>query len=353
MPVELLCFDLKSPDDLTELRSAIMRINPDRIRRLALLMKVSGEYQDGSRERARAAVHMLLSATNLDRHTEFVTVVGCEGASTPCGYALIDILAETKLDLGEPGLAIGLARNESPPENALGTVYSAMVVRRAVEEAMQDGKMTPDDVAVVIVNVPEPTTGDVRARSRRARAAAALGAGEAIGEIDGVLVTEANILHKSSLFTHRVQTFTGPAIKNVEVIVIGNLKNAGGNLFACSTVTTDLFDGRSIKRMLVERGFTLDSVGEIEHSDRIVAIIAKSGVSPDGFVTGAPTTIFGSAIPPEKHVRAALSGMVGATLHTTRVFSTFDPVQQAPLGGGTICCIVREAPDKLADKGFP
>jgi len=40
-------------------------------------------------------------------------------------------------------------------------------------------------------------------------------------------------------------------------------------------------------------------------------------------------------------VRAAMSGALGTVLHTTRIFGTFDPIHQAPNGGGTICCIVR------------
>lgn len=92
--------------------------------------------------------------------------------------------------------------------------------------------------------------------------------------------------------------------------------------------------------MLVEAGLQLDGDGELD-TGRLVATIAKLGVHPSGHVAGAPTTIFSSATPPEKHVRAALSGVLGAALHTTRIFSTFDPIQQAPLGGGTICCILR------------
>ena len=111
---------------------------------------------------------------------------------------------------------------------------------------------------------------------------------------------------------------------------------------ACNTLTTDLLDMRSVKRMLVKAGLPLDRDGELDTS-RLVATLAKLGVDPSGRVSGAPTTIFGSATPPEKHVRAALSGALGATLHTTRLFSTFDPVQQAPVGGGTVCCIVRDA----------
>ena len=97
---------------------------------------------------------------------------------------------------------------------------------------------------------------------------------------------------------------------------------------------------RNHKRMLIDAGLQLDLDGELD-TGGLVAVIAKLGVHPSGQVSGAPTTIFGSATPPEKHVRAALSGVLGATLHTTRIFSTFDPIQQAPLGGGTICCILR------------
>jgi hypothetical protein len=93
--------------------------------------------------------------------------------------------------------------------------------------------------------------------------------------------------------------------------------------------------------MLMRAGLKLDEDGELDTS-RLVATLAKLGVAPSGRVGDAPTTIFGSATPPEKHVRAALSGVLGATLHTTRIFSTFDPIQQAPVGGGTICCIIRE-----------
>jgi hypothetical protein len=110
-------------------------------------------------------------------------------------------------------------------------------------------------------------------------------------------------------------------------------------------ITQDLLDARSLKRMLVGCGLKLDADGELD-TGRLVAVLAKLGVHPSGRVAGAPTTIFGSATPPEKHVRAALSGVLGATLHTTRIFSTFDPVQQAPLGGGTICCILRAEPTK-------
>jgi cyanuric acid amidohydrolase len=341
MSVDVKAFDMKSPDDLSGLEAAMTSTEAGSIRRLALLMRVAGEYTDGSREKARAAIAALLDRRNLSDKSQYVTVIGAEGASTPCGYAFIDN--------GKPGspngprrLALGTARAASPPEQTIGTAAFALAVKAAVEAGMNDGGMSAADVQVAIVNVPQPTSADVGVRARKGRAAAALGAGLALGEIKPEQVRDDAIVSDGSLYTARVQTFTGPAITHLEVIVIGNAPGRGGDLFACNTLTTDLLDMRAVKRMLVKAGLSLDQDGELD-TGRLVATLAKLGVDPGGTVSGAPTTIFGSATPPEKHVRAALSGALGATLHTTRLFSTFDPVQQAPIGGGTICCVVRDA----------
>ena len=338
MSVDIIAFDMHASDDVSALRAALRARGSARIQRLALLMRVAGEYTDGSRERARGAVEGLLAEMDLVDRSEFITVIGAEGASTPCGYAFLDMgdcAASTTRRL-----AIGRARIAPPDETSIGSAAFAFAVASAVKAALRDGRMNADDVETVIVNVPQPTTGDVGLRGRKGRAAAALGAGIAIGEVRDSAVTDDAIVADGELYTKRVQTFTGPAIRNIEVIIIGNRTGAGGDLFACNVITRDLLDARSLKKMLVGAGLKLDADGEL-NTGRLVATIAKLGVHPSGHVAGAPTTIFGSATPPEKHVRAALSGVLGATLHTTRIFSTFDPVQQAPLGGGTICCILR------------
>lgn len=341
MSVDVKAFDMKAADDLSGLEASLETAEPGRIRCLALLLRVAGEYTDGSREKARAAIAALLARRNLSDKAQYITVIGAEGVSTPCGYAFID-----NGNAGPPNgprrLALGIARAAPPPEETIGTAAFALAVKAAVEAGIDGGGMSPADAEVVIVNVPQPTSGNVGLRGRRGRAAAALGAGLALGEVAPDRVRDDAIVSDGSLYTARVQTFTGPAIDNLEVIVIGNAPGRGGYLFACNTLTTDLLDMRSVKLMLVKAGLPLDRDGEID-TGRVVATLAKLGVDPSGRVSGAPTTIFNSATPPEKHVRAALSGALGATLHTTRLFSTFDPVQQAPIGGGTVCCIVREA----------
>jgi cyanuric acid amidohydrolase len=352
MSVDVIAFDMAAPDDLGAVAATIDRVGASRIRRLSLLLRVAGEYTDGSRERARAAVEALLAQHGLAKRAEYVTVVGAEGAATPCGYALID--RGGARDKGkDKRLAMGLAQLSPCAEPIIGTLEMARLTRDAVKAAMRDADITPDDVAAVIVNVQQPTH-DVAIRSRRGRAAAALGAGDAIGEVDLGALSEADIVDNQAVFARRVHTFAGPGLDAIGVIVLGNVAGAGGDLFASHCITNDLLDAVSIKRMLINAGLPLDADGEAVTQDRLVATIAKLGARPDGVVRGAPTTIFGSATPPEKHVRAAMSGLLGAVLHTTRVFSTFDPVQQAPLGGGAVCCILRaNARDHSKPMGAP
>ena len=60
MSVTVVSFDMSRPDDLSVLSTHLQSLDLGRVRRLALLLRVAGEYEDGSREKARAAVEDLL-----------------------------------------------------------------------------------------------------------------------------------------------------------------------------------------------------------------------------------------------------------------------------------------------------
>ena len=205
---------------------------------------------------------------------------------------------------------------------------------------MRDGGLAAGDVVHVVINTPAPTKGDAGLRGRRARAIASLAAGVAIGEIDQGAISDDAILRDHSLFTRRTQSFTGPTVKQVEVIVIGNRAGAGGRLVAVSTVADDTASVRALKRMLLDAGLRLDATGELAEPQRVAAMIYKSGVRANGMVQGVRTQVFNGQIPPEKHVRAAQSGLLAALLGTPLMFNTFDPVHQCPEGGAVACAIV-------------
>jgi hypothetical protein len=333
-------FHLGSPDDLAGLEAALTTFGPQRIGKLALFFRVPGEYEDGSREKARAAVYRLLAKHGLADRAEMITVVGCEGATTPCGYVFAEATGQTT-GAAAPRLAIGLARGAPPAEAALDKAAFAHDVAALVRTALADGGMTASDAVTVFVNTPSPTTGDKGARGRRARAVAALGAGIALGEVEPAHVIETRIGADLSLYTRRVQTFTGPTVQQVEVIVLGNRAGAGGDLLAISALTSDLLDVGPLKRVLINAGLRLDAEGELAEPHRVVAALIKSGVAMSGDVQGQPTVIFSGGLPPEKHVRATQAGVFGAVFKTTSMFNTYDPIQQAPEGGSQACCIIR------------
>ena len=60
MPVTHISFDMSNPEDLSVLSAHLHTLDIGRVRRLALLLRVAGEYEDGSREKARAAIEDLL-----------------------------------------------------------------------------------------------------------------------------------------------------------------------------------------------------------------------------------------------------------------------------------------------------
>jgi cyanuric acid amidohydrolase len=339
MSTEFARFELRTADNLSGLEAAVAKFG--RVEKLALFLRVPGEYEDGSREKAHAAVKRLLSEHRLADRAEMVTVVGCEGATTPCGFAFAGV-ADDGAGGQEPRLSIGVAHGKPPADDEIDTAGFALKIAELVGVAIADGGMAAQDVVTVFVNTPAPAAGNKGARARRARAVAALGAGIALGEIDPARVTDKAVATELSLYARRVQTFAGPTVKQVEVIVLGNRAGIGGHFVARATLTNDLFDVRSLKRLLVDAGLRLDADGEIAEPDRVVAALIKSGVAANGEVLGQPTAIFGGGLPPEKHVRATQSGVFGALLRTTRMFNTYDPIHQAPEGGAHACCIIRQ-----------
>ena len=340
MAVQIARLMLAAQDDIGGLERQIKVWRPDRIKKLALVYKVEGEYEDGSRERARAAVYGLLARHGLGAHAEMVTVVGCEGLATPFGYVMAEVEGDASAGRAKR-LAIGVAHGDPPGDADLDRAEFKSHVATVVEAAMADAGLEPRDVVTVLVNTPQPITGDKGLRGRKARAVAALGAGIALCEIAAGDVTEAYVVTRSDIHTKRVQSFAGPTVKQVEVIVLGNKAGAGGDLVACSCIADDLIDMRPLKRMLVKAGLVLDRDGEIAAPDRVAAMIIKSGVRADGTVRGARTTLFTSGLPVEKAVRAAQSGLMAGLLGTSAVFNTYDPIQQCPVGGSAVCAVVR------------
>lgn len=349
MAIIVKAFDMAGPGDVSGLGQVLLSIGVERVVRLAVFVKVEGDYEDGSREVARSALERLIAEFGLVDRTQLLTAVGCEGVSTPFGYVLADLDTPGLAVLGskQPRLVMGFACSAPPPATELDSPALVGRVADTVRLAIANANLSLDQVVMSFVKVPQPVAvegTDQRVRGRRTRGVAALGAGIALGEVDAARVTNSAIGTDSSLFSRRVQNFAGPEVTRVEVIVLGNRSGTDGDLVACSTIANDLIDVRSLRRMLMAGGLHLDTEGELAEPERVAAFFIKAGPRADGRVRGARTTIYSSAIPPEKHMRAAQSGLLAGLLGTTRVFNTGDPIQAAPEGGAVACALIKAGP---------
>ncbi|MFM9885393.1 MAG: ring-opening amidohydrolase [Burkholderiales bacterium] len=223
MSIVVETFHTTGPADTAGLEAAIDRIGVSRAKRFAIFVKVEGDHDDGSRERARDALEAMVERRGVADRKQLLTAVGCEGVSTPFGYVLAEVSDTDAAPIGTPRLVMGCARSEVIDATSANRIAMVDVVAETVRAAAQDAGLRPLDVVMAFVKVPQgaATTTDL-VRGRRTRALAALGAGVGLQEIARDRVTESSVMTNLSLFSRRAQASAGPEVNRVEAIVLGN-----------------------------------------------------------------------------------------------------------------------------------
>jgi cyanuric acid amidohydrolase len=349
MTVEVIPYDTAHPGDVSELVRQLERFEPARIRRLALLVKTEGnsEVNDFSREYAMQSASLAIEKRGgrplLERST-FLFSTGCEGAMTPFGYLFVDFADETKPTRAS-ALAIGCARSRSLASDEIGTPAHADLAADTVRQAMADAAVQPADVELVIVKTPVmshiPSASNKRISSAYSKAVGALGAGVGLGEVDRRRIVQQAFDTDHSLHAKRAMVFSGTELDCVEILLLANRSGAAGGLSVRTGYLRDVLDATGLRDMYKAAGCRIDADGQVADAARVVATIIKAGAAPDGKLRGRRTTMKTSHIDMDKHVRAAMSGIVGSILGDTRVFISANTVHQAPAGGGLCACIVR------------
>ncbi|MDI3470549.1 MAG: hypothetical protein OJF62_002612 [Pseudolabrys sp.] len=355
MSVHVIAYDTSDPGDTGDLMKVIACFDPQRIRRLALLVKTEGnsDVNDFSREYAMLSAEIALSkwgGSDLLKRATFLFSTGCEGAMTPFGYLFVDEEGGPSGDASRKALAIGCARSRDLTGSEIGTPAHADVVAQTVNDAMKDAGVGADDVALVIVKTPVMshvasaklgTAVSKRITSAYSKAVGALGAGVALGEVDRKCVVQEAFDVDLNLYARRAMVFSGSELDCVEIMLLANRVGAGGDLRIETGRMTDCIDAEGIKNMLRAAGCAFDDRGRLTDPEKIVALLIKAGIAPDGSLRGCRTTIKSSHLDMDKHVRAAVSGIVSSIVGTCRNFISANTVHQAPPGGGLCACIVR------------
>lgn len=357
MTVHVITYDTAHPGDVSDFSRQLERFEPARIRRLALLVKTEGnsDVNDFSREYALQSAELAIAKHGgqaLVERSTFLISTGCEGAMTPFGYLFADI--------DEPGakpspagraLAFGCARSRSLRPEEIGTPLHADITAETVRAAMQDAGVTPADVALVIVKTPvtshiPATAGAVRNKritSAYSKAVGALGAGLALGEVERAKIVQEAFDSDHSLHAKRAMVFSGAELDCVEIMLLANRPGGAGELTVQTGFLRDVLDAQGLRDMFIAAGCRIGADGQVADAARVAATLIKAGAAPDGKLRGLRTTMKSSHIDMDKHVRAAMSGIIGSILGSTRVFISANTVHQAPPGGGLCACIVRNA----------
>jgi cyanuric acid amidohydrolase len=314
MIIALEIFQPAHPADVTALTAALRQLPLDRIKRLVVLGKTEGPatLNDFSRDLAQAAVDRAIQQVGgealLLRSVRLFST-GCEGIATPITVFLAQIENGAASQKQAEGLVLGAA--ESSPvadEDRAGPIH-IQAARDSVSNAMADAGIVADQVSLILVKSPILSVAEAERQggSRRrhggstgsARAAAAIGAGLAIGEIDSRSLGP-DPIGQASLYAKRVMAFSGTEVDRVETVVLGKRVGGDQRWDIQSKLLEDLLDGDALLQ-----------IGR-DHLQEIALVLFKAGIPADGNLRGRRTTVLTSELPPDKQLRAAASGLLTA-----------------------------------------
>jgi cyanuric acid amidohydrolase len=352
MTVHTLCFDMAGAGDVSALDTWLASLPVATLRRLVVLAKTEGRHapNDFSRDLLKLKLDQVFATHGLADKAMSLLAIGSEGVGSPKGFAFAEDGAADVPD-GPSRLALGTARSAVVPLEEIGTLALVDRVAGTAREALQDARLTSDQVELLFIKSPllparHPQATPRNSTMHRGRAISALGGGVALGEIDRARPTDEAITRDLSLFSRHVQGITDAEIQCIEVVAMGNRPGAAGELKIASTHTRDILDQRSLRQLLAGLGMRFDRYGELLDGERIHALIAKTMVAESGLVRGARTTVYTSGWAPEAHIRAAASGVLGSLLGHLKFFVSADSVHQAPEGGGVAAVVYEAVPRK-------
>jgi cyanuric acid amidohydrolase len=222
---------------------------------------------------------------------------------------------------------------------------TALAIAAAMEQA---GMTQPEEVAFALVKAPLPTPGDFGGREEDyaalkgvMRGAAALGAAAALGELPWSSLGSAV---QAGLHGRRTLVAAGTDVTAPEALVLGHTAGWGGPLGIAATVLDDMLDAPAVTSVLARLGLVAAPQLAPAAAARLRAILVK-GEMPGSLRGHRPAALDDSDIHPNRHFRAALSGLIGAVTGDLRVFLSGGAEHQAP-PGGVLLAIIAETPEE-------
>ena len=349
---------MNSPSDVSNLEELIANGAVDPREIVAMIGKTEGNGGANDFTRGFATLSFaLLLAHHLDVPPEEVTrrvaiawSGGTEGVLSP--HTTVFTRSPGAAPSGEPRLAIGIAVTRDFAPEEVGTMAEVRAVADAVRQAQREsGIAAASDVHYVQVKGPLLTPAAVADADRRgaklvtrdpngskayARGATALGVALGLGEVEAAALDDAVIAQRMDLFSTVANTSAGGELRNCEVLLFGNSRQASGGLRIGHAVLRDVIDADGVRAAISNA-----LGGKPADPSRVVATFAKAEAPPNGMLRGRRTTMLSDAdINYERHARAALGAVIASVTGDAALFVSGGTEHQCALGEAPIAAIV-------------
>ena len=289
---------------------------------------------------------------------------GTEGVLSPHYSVFVRSAAHADAPAGPalagPALAIGRAFSPPTPAADIGRWAQVRAVADAVRSAMADaGIEHPADVCFVQVKGPCVTaaraaaalaagqrvaSADPNRSMALSRAAGAFGVALALGDLPDDAALEAALLTRFDLWCGRAGVSTGVEVQANEIVLLGHSAHWRGPLRMACEPMADALDLPAVTRVLARLGLNAaPQLGEADRS-RVAASLVKCEPDRRGQVRGARHTMLDDTdINAQRHVRAAVGGLVAGVLGDGQIFVSGGAEHQGPDGGGLVAVIAEVA----------
>ena len=173
-----------------------------------------------------------------------------------------------------------------------------------------------------------------------ARAAGAFGVAIALGELPDEAALESAMLSDFERFSARASVSCGIEVEANEVIVLGHSADWAGPLRMGCAPMRDALDIAAVGEALRPLGLSAEPQLSPEDAARVAAVFVKCEPDRRGRVRGARHTMLDDTdINAQRHIRAAVGGLVAGVLGNGRIFVSGGAEHQGPDGGGLIAVI--------------
>lgn len=256
----------------------------------------------------------------------------------------------------EPRLAVGIAMSDTILPEDIGRTAMVKTVAEGVRRAMQDaGIDDPADVHYVQTKTPLltiETINDARSRGHTvytqepldsmnvSNGTTALGVGVALGEIE--MPPAEAIGHDLSIYSAVASCSSGVELDRAQIVLIGNVRGAGGRYRVGHGVMQDALDADGIYGAIRAAGLDLPERPRAEDlGDRLVNVFLKCEADPTARLRGRrQVSLDDSDVHHQHHIKAAVGAVAATAVGDPAVFVSVAALHQGPSGGGPVAAIV-------------